>query len=569
MIVGFGFILFIIGIREVLSGPALSGPFGSIPVNKKRGEKMKPGRQRGFTLIEMLVALMIAGIFFSVFVGVIMATFETLRSGDERTVAQQNARTAINYMANDIRHATEIAPLRLEAYRDWVSGGFPINDNVMDPFTGTDAWPIYRQSVDGDPKGYIDLDVDGGTGDGDEYAYFRDDGFPYDVRALAPNRLSLTFFGGTYFPNTQYYALGLPIDLDFGGSSVPNPQTAMIRVTYEHQLVPPLSTDVYEPSFSGLKKRFDMAVNRQGAAGVSDEAEFVIVRSFEMENPTVSRPDVGETSTPAYSTPGIGSAQIRIDHRLLRQPLADHVINLRFRYWYIKGNDMIEIRYDPDMSHIGGNSTGTDDGYYRYFDRYGQEIYVWYNWDSGEMVPLLATDADEDDFDNVPPNSFYIDGGDSGTDEYQRGLLLFEGWRFVNAVSITTKTANNQTLNIYKSTINQRISSPASGDYDPGNADFGMGFIDFGIDAGFTDSGGDMSVYGLNAFEPLFQAADNIRASSTVINGENLFDFVEPNMNPNYDASTFTTLQTFVVPPALVKKADLAVRQLRFGLGHK
>ncbi|MCX6645535.1 MAG: prepilin-type N-terminal cleavage/methylation domain-containing protein [bacterium] len=59
-------------------------------------------QQKGFTLVEMLVALMISAIFFSIFVGVVLATFETLRSGDERTVAQQNARIGLNYIANDI-----------------------------------------------------------------------------------------------------------------------------------------------------------------------------------------------------------------------------------------------------------------------------------------------------------------------------------------------------------------------------------------------------------------------------------------------------------------------------------
>ena len=53
-----------------------------------------------------------------------------------------------------------------------------------------------------------------------------------------------------------------------------------------------------------------------------------------------------------------------------------------------------------------------------------------------------------------------------------------------------------------------------------------------------------------------------------MINGKNLFDVVEPNMNPNYDASAFVTLQTFIVPPALGDKAAEAIGRLRFGLGH-
>jgi len=505
-------------------------------------------------LIEMLVALMIAGIFFSIFVGVVLATFETLRSGDERTVAQQNARVALNYIANDIRQANEIAPLRLEAYRDWATGGWPVDENTWDPFTDEEAWPIYRWSVDSDPDGYIDLDIEDGSGDGDEYEDFRDDGLPYDVRALAPNRVSLLFYGSTYYPNTQYWAaLGTDVDLD--DNNLPNPTSAVTRVTYEHQLAPPLHDEVYDPQFSGLRKQFNMVVNRQDPyiGAVQDTSDFVVVRSFEMLNPTLSVPDVRETvQAPADPWPSV-SDQLLIDRDYLRQPVADHVMNLRFRYWHIKGDTMLEIRYDPSEGNIGGSGISTDDGYYRYYDIYGNEIYVWYSHREKRDVPLMPTDCDQDDFDTIPVYSFKIDGGDTADDEYQRGILLFEGWRFVNAVSVTVKTANNQTLNVYRSSINLAVT-------DSSHPDYAMGFIDFGLGQASPDTIGT-----LNQYDPFYQAADNLRVSTVAGYG---FDFVEPNMNPNYNANAFTTLQTFVVPPTLVERADAAVRQLRFGLDY-
>jgi type II secretory pathway pseudopilin PulG len=542
-------------------------------------------------MVEMLVALMIAAIFFSVFLGVILATFETLRSGDERTVAQQNARVALNYIANDIRHATEIAPLRLEAYKDWATGGFPVDANTIDPFfgTGVEAWPIYRESVDSDPDGYIDLDIDGGTGDGDEYDFFRnkgnpldsygraitnfvpyDDPYPYDVRALAPNRISLTFIGSTYFPNTEYWSgFELPIDIDNKGISAPNATSAPVRVTYEHQLVHPLGPERYEDTFFpvndkiGRTRNFNMVVNRTDANSIGDSSDFVITRSFEIRNPAQPTGSnmTGDTSILEDKAGKLGaiSPQLRIDQPLLRQPVADHVMSMRVRYWFIRGSEMFEIRYDPDMDHLGGNSVTTDDGYYRYYDVYGHEIYVWYNWITGSMVPLMDTLSPSlTDLGSIPNPSFVIYGGDTGDNEFLRGILLFEGWKFVNAISLTIKTANNQTLNIYRSTINTNIVG------DPANPDWGMGLIDFGHEGRFTDATGT-----LNAFEPLYQGADNLRMSSTTVNGFDVFDFVEPNMNPNYDAQAFTTLQTFVTPPAIGERARRSVRSLGFGFRYE
>jgi prepilin-type N-terminal cleavage/methylation domain-containing protein len=536
---------------------------------KNRGADMRARKERGFTLIEMLVALFIAGIFFSILAGIILATFQTLQSGDERTVAQQNARVSLNYIANDIRHAKEIAPLRFEAYRDWATGGLPYDADTYDPFFSglVSAWPVYRRSVDGAPAdgnqdGIIDLDIDGGTGDQDEYSEFRVDGRPYDVRALAPNRIELLFFGSTYYPNTEYWSgVGANWDIDYNGSSFNNPTSAMTRVMYEHQLVTPLGPDLYSDAsgFRGINKQFDMVVNRSQADSIQDSDDFVIVRSFEVDNPTISGPDNGATAHRSDGDLGTISAQFREDEQVFRQPVADHVVNLRFRYWHITGDRMLEIRYDPDTRNISTSGIDTDDGYYRYFDIYGNEIYVYYNWFTDEMVPLLPADPDQDDYNNVPVNSFFIDGSDTTEPEFQRGVLLFEGWRFVNAVSITIKTANNRTLNIYRSTINLGLTDPYT------QYDYGMGLIDFGFDAA-----ADIGTGTLNEYQPLYQGVDNVRASSSQVAGHPVFDFVEPNMNPNYDPNAFMTLQTFVAPPSLKERADHEISsRLTYGLGHK
>jgi len=530
---------------------------------------MKLRNQRGFTLIEMLVALLIAGIFFSIFVGVVLATFETLRSGDERTVAQQNARVGINFIANDIRHATEIVPLRLEAYRDYVTGGFPIDIDALDPWDntwGTLAWPIYRQSTDADPDGYILLDVDDGDFEPNEYETFRDDGYPYDVRPLAPNRISLLYFGPQYYPDTEYWnGLAQPVDLDDNGLS--NPTAALTRVTYEHQLVGPRqAAEIYETDFSGRTKKFQMVVNRTDADAVQDTEDFVITRSFELQTPDNGLPDYGQTAEPGGGNLGGVSYQMKMDARLLRQPVADHVIGFRIRYWHITGNNMLEIRYDHDVTHIGVNGTGTNDGYYRYFDIYGNEIFAWYNAEAAQNVDLIPYDPsadppfDQDDIDALPGNSFIISGGPAGDDEFQRGIILFEGWRYINAVSVTIKTANNQTLNIFRSSINHEI-------VDENHPDFGMGFIDFGKGTVFTDDTHEMD--NLNAYDPFYQAADNVRTDYAPVKGLYYFDFVEPNMNPNFNASAFTTLQTFVAPQHLKDKSNRAEVLLTFGFTWK
>ena len=254
-----------------------------------------------------------------------------------------------------------------------------------------------------------------------------------------------------------------------------------------------------------------MIVNRSNANSINDTLDFVITRSFEMMEPATGQPISlnWPTAIPAPGPLGAVSKQIIIDRPELRQPVADHVVNLRFRYWHIAGNEMTEIRYDPDMTHIqgvdgSGPAIGPDDGYYRYYDQNGHEIYVWYNDNSKKKVPLWKTaytQADWDAFVALKDSSFFIDGGVDGTDEFQRGLLLFEGWKYVNAVSITVKTANSEDIpDIYRSTINQNVSG------DPTNPDYQMGFVDFGMGGKFTDGSGTA-----NAYQPLYEGANNMR----------------------------------------------------------
>ena len=417
--------------------------------------------------------------------------------------------------------------------------------------------------------GYIDLDIESGSSsEAGEYEDFNDtdslDDLPYDVRALAPNRISLLFQGDTYYPNTEYWTgSGGSADIDAdGGPSFANATVAMTRVTYEHQLVETLGPELYDANgnFYGREKEFNMAVNRDQGETVDDTAEFVVVRSFSISNPTVSIPNYGDTAERADG--GLGNLDIpfQMDTPEFRQPVADHVVNIRFRYWHITSDRMFEIRYDPDTRNIAPSGITPDDGYYRYYDNFGNEIYVYYNLDPDEMrmVPLLPQPYDEDDWDDVPVNSFFINGGPDGDDRTEQGYLLFEGWRFVNAVSITVKTANNSTLNIFRSSINHNLG--------PTDYDYGMGFIDFGF-----DDVNDIGTGTLNEFQPLYQGADNVRASTSEVNGvQGLFDFVEPNMNPNYDTNAFTTLQTLVAPPSLKERADRAKSELlTYGFWHK
>jgi len=534
----------------------------------------------------MMVAMGIAAIFLSIFIGVVMATFQTLRTGDERTNAQQNARVAMRFIVQDIKQAVEIAPRRLEEPYDPVFGGLPRDENSIDqfdPFGTDDAYPIYRRTTDGDLAGggYIDLSFDGAAGDGDEYDDFRTDGAPYDIRPLAPNRIELMLNTDSYYSHTQYFGDDpetLPFDLrqfqmdiDNGGAA-DNPQSLRTRVTYEHQIAPP-KVQMYVDEFDGNEKNFRIPVNRNDlSGGVQVDEEFVIVRSTETE----FMDDILNTD---ISVPSFANPDMNVDSYAFRQPLADHVIDLRFRYWHVPpfsggiinaNTSMIEIRYDPDISHAegdpnGGSGTGidTDDGYYRYYTPRGQEIFVWYNYDDENMVEFVDPSL-ADPFDSVVAPAFimrYRDDLPAGNEEHDRGILLFEGWRFINMVSVTIKTTNRENLDKFKSSIDH-ASWPNRDDDD-----YGMGFIDFG--KGTFPPSGIEDKASPNVLDPLYRAVDSYRTDTRTIAGSDLFDFVEPNINPNYNPSSFVTIEMFVVPPIVKAVSEQSESLLWYGLSYK
>ena len=173
--------------------------------------------EAGFTLVEMLVAMTIASIFFVSFTAVVVATIQTMKTGDQRTVAQQNARIAANYLADEIKQMSELEPPSYYEYRDPRTGGFPTNGECEDMFFN-EVYPFVRRSTDGSLRGYIDLNHRDASSGIDEYEDFRDDGMPYDVRPLFPNKINFKMNQASYFPHTRYSNLKPPmgkiIDLD-------------------------------------------------------------------------------------------------------------------------------------------------------------------------------------------------------------------------------------------------------------------------------------------------------------------------------------------------------------------
>ncbi|MCC7477460.1 prepilin-type N-terminal cleavage/methylation domain-containing protein [bacterium] len=64
--------------------------------------------RRGFTLVEVLVVVLIAGIVLVVLAQVLGASFEILRTGEQRAQLNSNARVVLEYLADDIGSATSI-----------------------------------------------------------------------------------------------------------------------------------------------------------------------------------------------------------------------------------------------------------------------------------------------------------------------------------------------------------------------------------------------------------------------------------------------------------------------------
>lgn len=205
-------------------------------------------------------------------------------------------------------------------------------------------------------------------------------------------------------------------------------------MTYEHQKQPPrwglvpdegLFKDLYLPVLGGAG----------GGVNLFDKA-FVLLRSFEVDNVTGGNPnDWGFNSSfkfhnlidSAGNDSGIDLTRPSED---LRQIVADHVMDVRFRYFHIRGGLAIEIRYDPYTEHMsvdGSNlPANVNDGYYRYYDHYGQEIYVWSTPDEATLDlpdPGSTTQEIIDHWKDESPDRWTF----MPATEYERGLLLFEG----------------------------------------------------------------------------------------------------------------------------------------------
>ena len=534
--------------------------------------------EAGFTLVEMLVAMTIASVFFASFTAVVIATVQTLKTGDQRTVAQQNARIAANFLSDEIKQMSELEPPQFSEYRDQRTNSIPRNGECVLNSIGTEVYPVIRQSTDGSARGYIDLNHADASAGIDEYEDFRDDGMPYDIRPLFPNKINFLLNQSTYLPHTVYSTLnplvpGGAIYLDGESfdllNNSDNSQAADIRITYEHQKQPPRWGLIPD---EGLLKDLYLPIFSSSGGGVNLFGKpFVLLRSFQIENVTgTGRNDWGfnETVSVPYNLVDPDGIDSGIDLTRpsddLRQIVADHIVDIRFRYFHIRAGQSIEIRYDPYTEHTassgGGTAVTTNDGYYRYFDQYGQEIFIWATPDEDELElpdPNLTMMEIVEHWRDQSPRLWTF----MPVNEFERGLFLFEGWRFVNAVMITIKAANPELQQDYfSSTVNDDTL------IDKNEPDFGLGFVDFQKGGSYQD--------GLNVVDPLWHALDSYREGMKIDNtvtiypdgNDGPFDFVDPNGNAAFDPGRFVTLQTIVSPPILYSTSREAASQLTFGL---
>lgn len=547
--------------------------------------RVRPQRPDGYTIVELLVALAIAAIFFTSFLAVVATTLETLRTGDERTVAQQNARIAMSTLMAELRTTTEIEPRSVFEASAPGLPGLPRDNDGDAPLSNTDAWPVLARGTDDSTTGYIELTTE--DVGGEQYPDFRDDERPFDLRPLAPNRLTVRLNNAQYFGNSRYSYLDpatgntTPWDLDSSGNSADNPTTSDLMVTYEHQIAPPMVTVYENPNnpnsqydylLDGLVKRLYVMTGSGGNPLLIDTAavnlaggttaqrpelaadytpDFYLLRSFMSAEPVNAAnwnvPSSAVENPSGNLTPGSRDDGVFVPPVHLRQPIADHILDLRFRYWFQAFGQLFEIRYDPESANMGvggGGMSGPNNGYYRYFDVNGNEMYVWSKPGLGKI------DVDEADYladpqayiDNYPSQSLLC------VNEYERGLLLFEGWRLISAISVTLRAANESVLSEYVSTTDFTLA-------DNTLPEFGYGFTDFG--------GANI---GENMVNPLYRAADNHRAG--YYDPENnqvfaptdgdLFDIPEPLVSNNFEPTRFVTLQSMVSPPLLQERSQEA-----------
>jgi type II secretory pathway pseudopilin PulG len=119
--------------------------------------KMNHGNERGFTLAETLVALVVGMVLLTAIYSVVNMAQKSTTGIERKVVAQQDARTALEIMALEIRMASY----------NGVQG-----DGIwFDPSTCAAANPTYRGIRNATPNSLtveMDLNDDGDLGDGNE-----------------------------------------------------------------------------------------------------------------------------------------------------------------------------------------------------------------------------------------------------------------------------------------------------------------------------------------------------------------------------------------------------------------
>lgn len=118
----------------------------------------RPGRRRGFTLVELMVAMAITGLLVTSALGVFIQHRWILKSNQIVNEVQQNTRTAVDMLARDIRMAGYgMGALGIDpsGWVDWTVDltGSPIdmdeNPKIVDGDTGADS--IWIAGAFGDP----------------------------------------------------------------------------------------------------------------------------------------------------------------------------------------------------------------------------------------------------------------------------------------------------------------------------------------------------------------------------------------------------------------------------------
>src|SRR5215211_5199727 len=104
--------------------------------------------RRGFTLMELLVALMISSFLVTVIYQLMDGNSRFVRTQSAREEVQQNARAAIDVMAGDLRtvQPTAILAMGPDSLRFYMPRAFGVLCNQLDTNSAT-AWVIFPAGV--------------------------------------------------------------------------------------------------------------------------------------------------------------------------------------------------------------------------------------------------------------------------------------------------------------------------------------------------------------------------------------------------------------------------------------